>query len=336
VYPVPPLALPDAEQVAMLDTVAQSPAVQLFVQQAQKAAPDFVLTQAHAAAVAAICRRLDGLPLAIELAATRVKLLGPAALLARLDRTLPLLVGGARDLPDRQQTIRRAIGWSYDLLDADQQALFRRLAVFAGGWRLPAAEALVAETSAQAEDIVNQLDELVTQSLVVVELAGGDVRYRFLETIRAYALEQLQASGEELQARDQHCAYYAHALDDRTTDLLSGAMPAVWPELVAELENIRAAWAWAIERRHDQALAAMGQSVQTIYEVRGLFEESVAIFRAAVDMLRLALEQVSPSDPNRTQELRWALGQVLTLYGLRAARQGALQEAYARLREGYS
>ena len=334
VYPLAPLALPDPQQHASSLAVHEAPAVQLFVQQAHKAAPDFVLTETNAAAVAAICRRLDGLPLAIELAATRVRALGVAELLARLDRALPLLVGGARDAPDRQQTMRQAIRWSYDLLDPALQSLFRHLAVFAGGWRLVAAEALAADNGEPSEEVVNQLDELVTQSLVVVELVDGDIRYRFLETIRAYALEQLHATGEDSQIRDRHCAYYARMLDNRTADLLSGTISAVWPELVAELENIRAAWGWAVERRRYQALAAMAPSVQTLYEVHGLFAESVALFGAAVEVLRAALEQLPADAMVRAQELRWELGQLLSLYGIRRARHGAFDEAYARLREG--
>ncbi|HEY8284802.1 MAG TPA: helix-turn-helix domain-containing protein, partial [Chloroflexota bacterium] len=141
-YPVAPLALPDLSRVPALEEVACSPAVRLFVERAQAVRPDFTLTGTNASAVAAICRRLDGLPLALELAAARVKLLQPTALLARLDRALPLLVGGARDLPERQQTMRATISWSYDLLDAGEQAVFRQFAVFVGGCALEAAEAV--------------------------------------------------------------------------------------------------------------------------------------------------------------------------------------------------
>src|SRR3712207_5344361 len=137
-------------------------------------APGFELTQQNAASIATICRRLDGLPLAIELAAVRIKLLGTTGLLARLERALPLLVGGPRDLPDRQQTMRRAIEWSHDLLDTGQQALFRRLAVFAGGWTLEAAEAVGADEAGEAGEVVERLAQLVEQSLVVVE--PGDER----------------------------------------------------------------------------------------------------------------------------------------------------------------
>jgi predicted ATPase/DNA-binding CsgD family transcriptional regulator len=334
-YLVAPLALPRLDHVPHRDEVALSPAVQLFVQHAQKVSPDFALTQANAATVAAICRRLDGLPLAIELVAARVKLLGTTALLARLDRALPLLVGGARDVPDRQQTMRRAIGWSYDLLDASQQALFRQLGVFMGGWTLPAAEALVAADGGDADEVVDRLDDLVNQSLVVVEPSDTDVRYRLLETIRAYALEQLQAHGEEVHARDQHCAYYARELSSRTEALLSGAMPAAWQAVAADLDNVRAAWAWVVKQRDHHALARMGQSVQVIWELRGLFEESVALFRAAAEALSAAAAETG--EPTvRDSERDWALGQILSLYGFRVARSGQLRFGRKQLRTGYA
>ncbi len=328
VYPVVPLALPSMDGQLSFDALAAAPAVQLFVRHARKAIPHFALTSTNASTIAAICHRLDGLPLAIELAAARVALLGTTTLLARLDQALPLLTGGARDMPDRQQTIRAAIGWSYNLLDKAQQAHFRRLAVFAGGWTLVAAEVVIPGT---AGEVLQTLDALTSQSLLVVEPSEDGVRYRFLETIRAYALEQLQASGEELDACDQHCAYYAHMLDAQTQGLLSGAMHTIWQELAPDFDNIRAAWLWAVRRGYHQALAAMGQGMQTIYEVRGLFEEGAKRFHDAVSALRAAHAE-SPHD----RECAWSLGQLLSLYGIRAARYGTFGEAHERLREGYA
>jgi predicted ATPase/class 3 adenylate cyclase/DNA-binding CsgD family transcriptional regulator len=330
-----PLLLPSLDHVPHLEEVAAAPAVQLFVQHAQALAPSWTLTQANAATVAAICRRLDGLPLAIELAAARVKLLGTTGLLARLDRALPLLVGGARDLPDRQQTMRQTIGWSYDLLDEGQQALFRRLAVFMGGWTLAAAEALIAAEVGDVTEVVTELDELVSQSLVVVETADGAVRYRLLETIRAYTLEQLQANGEETRTRTWHCAYYARELGERTERFLGRDMYAAWSEISPDLDNIRAAWALAVQQRDPQALAQMGQSVQVICEIRGLFEEGLALFREAAAALKAAVEDRAMAAAAQRPELLRTLGQILSLYGLRAARYGQFREARDRLHESY-
>jgi predicted ATPase/transcriptional regulator with XRE-family HTH domain len=321
-FPLAPLALPGAGAVLLLEAAAHSPAVQLFLHAAQRATPDFALTDDNVATVAAICRRLDGLPLAIELAAARLQLLGPAALLARLDQALHVLAGGARDLPARQQTMRATIGWSYALLEPREQALFRRLAVFAGGWSLDAAEAVA---GAATSTVLDDLASLADHALIVVEPAGGEVRYRMLETIHAFAAEQLRgAADEEAAVRDRHCAYYVELLSAHREGLLSGEMIDHWQALAPDLENIRSTWGWAVRQGRHEELALMGPGIQTFAEVRGLFTESVARFREAVDALRPAA-----SDP----AVAGSLGQLLSLYGIRAARTGELAEAEERLRE---
>jgi predicted ATPase len=191
--PGKPSFLDEARLDVYLATLTQSAAVALFLQRAQDVKADFQLTNANAPAIAEICARLDGLPLAIELAAARVKLLPPQTLLGRLSSRLTLLTGGARDLPERQQTLRGAIAWSYDLLSPKEQALFRRLAVFVGGWTLEAAEAICA-TPESAEalplDILDGVGALVDKSLVrQQERADGEPRCAMLETIREYGLE---------------------------------------------------------------------------------------------------------------------------------------------------
>ena len=194
-FPVLPLPLPPPDDVHVVAELAQIPAVTLFVERARATQPTFTLTVDNAVAVAAICRRLDGLPLAIELAAARVKVLPPLALLNRLGQRLPLLTGGGSDLPTRQRTMRDAIAWSYDLLTADEQALFRRLAVFAGGFTLSAAEAMAAPD--QYLSVLDGVGALVEQSLVR-HTAGSEAEPRFLmlETVREFGLEQLAAAGE--------------------------------------------------------------------------------------------------------------------------------------------
>ena len=171
------------------------PAIDLFVQRARAIVPDFALTEENAPAIAAICQRLDGLPLAIELAAARVRLLPPQALLERLERSLPVLTGGPRDAPARQRTLRDAIAWSHDLLEGDEPTLFRRLAVFSGGWTLEAAEAVVGHDGVL--DVFTGITALADKSLVrPVATTGPDPRFGMLETIREFGLEQLAAAGE--------------------------------------------------------------------------------------------------------------------------------------------
>jgi len=181
-YPVGPLPVPSLSRVPEVADIVGSPAVTLFVERARDVCPDFALTRSNAAAVAAICRRLDGLPLALELAAARIRVLDPTAMLARLDRALPVLTGGPRDLPERQRTMEAAIRWSYDLLEPAEQDLFRRLSVFAGGWDLQAAAA-VGVGEHISDEVLDLLASLVERSLVMVD-RGEQVRYRMLEPVR--------------------------------------------------------------------------------------------------------------------------------------------------------
>src|SRR5215203_1930583 len=192
---VAPLALPPEERVLSLTELARVPAISLFVQRAQAIVPSFALTEENGPAIIAICQRLDGLPLAIELAAARVRLMPPHALLERLEHTLPVLTGGPRDAPARQRTLRDAIAWSHDLLEGDEATLFRRLAVFSGGWTLEAAEAVVGRDGAL--DVFTGITDLVDKSLVrPVVTTSPDPRFGMLETIREFGLEQLTGAGE--------------------------------------------------------------------------------------------------------------------------------------------
>ena len=201
-YPVPPLALPDLKHLPPLDYLSQYAAVALFIQRAQAIKPDFQVTNANAPAVAEICARLDGLPLAIELAAVRVRLFPPEALLGRLEHRLKALAGGARDLPARQQTLRGTIDWSYQLLDPAEQTLFARLGVFVGGCTLEAAEAVCNPDGALPLEVLDALTSLVDKSLLRqhgdrTSTLDSEPRFGMFETVREYALERLAASGEE-------------------------------------------------------------------------------------------------------------------------------------------
>lgn len=246
-WPLQPLALPAPAQFADIAALAQSPAVQLFVQRAMAVRPDFRLTTANSVAIASICTRLDGLPLAIELAAAHIKVLLPATLLARLERRLPLLTDGAYDLPGRQQTMRGAIEWSHDLLNLDEQRLFRWLAVFAGGCSLEAAEAVGGSLSDGAVDILAALTSLVDKSLMRAEARADTERFTMLETVREYGLERLAASGETEAAQRQHAAY-SMAFAEAVEPELTGAEQATWlSRLEIEHDNLRVSFQWAYE-----------------------------------------------------------------------------------------
>jgi predicted ATPase/DNA-binding CsgD family transcriptional regulator len=253
-FPVPPLALPDPRRLPPLAELARNDAVALFVQRAAAVAPSFALRPEDAASVAAVCVRLDGLPLAIELAAARTKLLPPPALLARLERRLPMLTGGPRDQPERLRTMRDAIAWSHDLLSPEEQTLFRHLAVFVGGCTLEAAEAVgkMHEANGQSEVASSCLSShtscfdlvasLADHSLLrQIEGVGDEPRYAMLETVREFGLEWLAASGEEAAARDAHVAYCLAFADAADRHLLMPGQERWLARLEAEHPNLRAA-----------------------------------------------------------------------------------------------
>jgi predicted ATPase/DNA-binding CsgD family transcriptional regulator len=247
-FPVPPLALPDAAGGSAVSVIAASDAVGLFVQRARAIRPDFALTEENAAAVAAICARLDGLPLAIELAAARIRLLPPLGLLARLDHRLALLTGGASDLPERQQTLRGTIAWSYDLLEPGEQRIFRRLSVFAGGCTLEAAAKVVLDTGDDDLELVDGLISLIERSLLLqIDVGNGDARYQMLATIREFAGEELDRSGEADAIHRRHASWCLELAEWGHHRVLGPESRSVVRRLEAEHDNLRAALAWAID-----------------------------------------------------------------------------------------
>jgi predicted ATPase/class 3 adenylate cyclase len=270
---VAPLALPAEHATPTLETLAQVASVALFVQRAQAAQGDFVLTEENAWDVAEICRRLDGLPLAIELAAARIKLLAPHALLARLEHRLPLLTGGARDAPSRQRTLRDAIAWSYDLLPKEEQTLFRHLGVFVGGATLEAAEAVANPDGDR--NVFGGLAALVDKSLLRSrEGTSGEPRFTMLETVREYALERLAASGEEEGAR-QRLASHILALAERANRELRGPQHGPWLDRLAmEYGNVRAALAWLLERGQAATGLQLTQALRDFVILRGYPSEA--------------------------------------------------------------
>jgi predicted ATPase len=228
----------------------------LFVERAHAVAPGFELTDANAEAVAEICRRLDGLPLAIELAAARIRLLPPQALASRLDQRFSVLSSGTRDLPERQRTLKNTLDWSYGLLPASEQALFARLGVFAGPFSLPAAEAVGAPGEGPASGpgpVIETLGSLVDSSLVRAETRGGQPRFSLLETIRDYALERL-AGGDWVPARDRHAAYFQALAEPSAAELAGPGQLACLGRLETEHDNLWAAMSWLVDQGHlDQA-----------------------------------------------------------------------------------
>jgi predicted ATPase/class 3 adenylate cyclase len=247
--PIPPLELPPSAGPLRLDDVLASEAVRLFVDRARAVQNHFELTEANAEAIVAICRRLDGLPLAIELAASRVRLLPPKAILARLDNRLTLLTGGGRDRPERQQTLRGAIAWSHDLLGRSEQILFRRLAVFAGGWTLDAAEAVVGFGIDPPLPVFDGLDVLHDTSLIRLQEstnrdAADEPRFAMLQTIHEFATEQLVASGDFNQVKENHAAWFLD-LAIVAEPHLSGPSAAAWlNRLENDHDNLRATLEW--------------------------------------------------------------------------------------------
>src|SRR5258707_1194036 len=271
---VPPLGLPDPLCVPPVEDLPRYPAVALFVQRAVAAKPDFELNRENAAAVAEICARLDGLPLAIELAAARVKVLSPASLLARLASRLQLLTGGALDLPQRQQTLRAAMDWSYDLLNPAEQKLFRRLSVFVGGCNLEGVEA-VCDTKGDLDlDLLDGMASMVDKSLAQqVEHVKGESRFVMLETIREYALEKLQASGEESSTKRAHAAYCLVLAEEEATEQ-SGTEGSEWLQRFAsEHDNFRAALEWLTETGDAEWGLRLGTALFRYWEIREYLAE---------------------------------------------------------------
>ena len=288
VFPVPVLALPDLAQLPEGEGLLQFAAIALFLQRAQAMLPTFQLTSANARAVAEICVRLDGLPLALELAAARIRLLPPQALLARLSQRLAVLTSGPRTLPERQQTLRNTLKWSYDLLDAQEQQLFRRLSVFVGGWALEAAEAmgnLGQESDSDGMSLLDGVASLLEKSLLLqVEQGGEEPRLIMLETAREYGLECLTANGEMEAVRQAHATYYLALAESERG---GSQQQAVWLErLEREHDNLRAAMWWFLEQgeagqSYEMALR-LGGALRRFWLVHGHWSEGQRFLRRAL------------------------------------------------------
>jgi non-specific serine/threonine protein kinase len=324
-HAVPPLGLTVDDERASVDNVARSEAVRLFVARAQAVREDFALAPENAAAVAAVCRRLDGLPLAIELAAARIKVLPPAALAARLERALPLLTGGGRDQPGRHGTMRDAIAWSHDLLAPQEQALFRRLAVFVGGFGLEGAE-VVAAAGDLGIDVLDGIASLADNSLLRQEAGrGGEPRYAMLETVREFGLERLEASGEAGEVRDRHAAWYLALTRLAWDDLHRLVRPAVVDRVEAEHPNLRAALGWLEGSGRGEQFLALAAALGYFWYLADHFREGREWLRRA-----LATAPKTPT-PDRAHAL-WHLGHFAHRLGDAAEAQARLEQAVALAR----
>jgi predicted ATPase/class 3 adenylate cyclase len=301
-YPVPPLALPDPAHLPAIERLSQYEAVSLFIERATAVRPGFQVTNENAPAVAELCARLDGLPLAIELAAARSKILTPQAMLVRLDRALPLLAGGSRDLPQRQRTLRDAISWSYDLLDEPERHLFGRLAAFVGGFSLEGAEAVADPGGELGIDAFDGVASLANKSLLRQMVTGPEEpRFFMLETIREYAAERLAEVPDAEEIRRRHARFYL-ALAERAEPELTGPDQVRWLDaLEAEHDNFRAALSWAAEHELDVALR-MGGALWRFWQFRGHLRE-------AAERLEAILGRPRPWDPDaRAKALEGAGG----------------------------
>ena len=342
-YAVPPLLLPDPRHLPPLDRLVEYAAVQLFIARAQAVKVNFVVTHENAPAIAAICQRLDGLPLAIELAAARIKLLPPQALLARLDQTLKLLTGGARDTPTRQQTMRATIDWSYHLLDEGEQALFARLGVFVGGCTLDAAEAVGNARRDLPMDALNGLAALVGKSLLQqIEGPSGEPRFTMLETIREYALEQLRASGEQQAARQQHAAYF---LAFAETTSANEQRAEAWLPLLAEEDNLRAALQQALNSEDAETALRLIGAQYPFWLQHGNLTEANRHIEAALALPQTEQTPMLMTNVAHTQQgagwaatLRGDHARALVWFERAAALYQAIddQEDYAATLRGYS
>ncbi|HEX6477286.1 MAG TPA: tetratricopeptide repeat protein [Ktedonobacteraceae bacterium] len=271
-FVVPPLALPNPAHLPELAVLARMPSIALFLQRTQATRPEFELTESNARSIAEICVRLDGLPLAIELAAARMKLLSPQVLLARLGQRLTILTGGGRDVPARQQTLRNTIDWSYQLLDAREQQLFRRLSVFVGGCTLQAAEAFYRGPDDVAEETLDGIASLIDKSLLQrVEQTGEneETRLLMLETIREYAQEALIANREEGVVRQAHADYFLLLAEEAEPELKGPRLVAWLDRLEQEHDNLRAAWQWAEEGGRIEMALRFGIALERFWVVRG-------------------------------------------------------------------
>jgi len=270
-YRVPSLGLPDVDHLPSLDSLSQYEAVKLFIDRATAAMPNFKVTNDNAPALAQICHRLDGIPLAIELAAAKIRVLGVEQIAKRLDDRFKLLTGGSRTAMERHQTLRAAVDWSYNLLPPEEQTLFRRLAVFIGGWTLEASEAVCGDDS--DNDVLEILEQLINKSLVITEDQQGTSRFRMLETIRQYANEKLVDSGESEFLREKHLGFFLTLAETAEPHLYRHEQLEWLTRLDTDYENLRAALELALDKESAELSLRLCAALGMYWHIRGYWIE---------------------------------------------------------------
>jgi predicted ATPase/DNA-binding CsgD family transcriptional regulator len=320
-WTVPPLSVPDLQHSTSVEELANFESLRLFVERARYRRPAFALTPQNAKTVAEICRRLDGIPLAIELAAARVGVLSVDQIVARLEDSLRLLTTGGRTAPPRQQTLRGTLDWSYGFLSEPEQILFNRLSIFAGGWTLEAAEAVVAGGALEEEDVLDRLSDLVNKSLVEAEGGVGEaLRYRMLEPVRQYGQERLETSGEADVVRRRHALFFLTLIEE-SEPRLWGPEEVTWLErLDSENGNLRAALSWALEQAEVELGLRLAAGLRWFWYARGYYGEG-----------RGWLEEVLAKD---SRAPRTARARALDAVGWLAHDQGDIARTVAAAEEG--
>jgi predicted ATPase len=333
IFQVPSLALPKLKHSLSMKEIAHSEAVQLFLERARAVKPGFLMNKQNAPIIAQICQRLDGIPLAIELAAARIRIFSPEQILARLDDRFRLLTGGSRTGIPRQQTLRALIDWSYDLLTLAERLVLRQLSVFAGGWTFEAAEAVVEQYDDPSIDVLNLLTYLIDKSLVEVDehSNNGEVRYHFLETIQQYADEKLLESGEASRLRDRHLEFFLKFAEETEPNLTSSEQFRWLTRLEAEHDNLRVALAWGLENDPFAALQLTG-AVATFWNIRGYMSEG----RSWITKALARLETLPEIQVGMAQNYKAAQAKVLFGLGLLMIGQGDNSKAIEAFRQSTS
>ncbi len=327
-FAVQPLRVPDVKALPSLAALSQFEGVKLFIERAVASKRDFSVTNENAPAIAGICERVDGLPLAIELAAARVKLFSPQALLGRLETSLNVLAGGSRDLPNRQQTLRGAIAWSYDLLDEPQRRLFARISVFARGANLEQVEAVCGPASELGVDVLSGLDELADQSLLRRLPDFDEPRLLMLHVMREYAAEKLEESGESTVIHDRHAAVYQDLAEAAEPHLFGSDQKKWLDRLEMDYDNFRAAFDWAQSKGDSLRAMCLGSAFWRYWQMRGHLREGRARLEAVLSM---------PSSRDHVEERAMALeaaGGIAYWQGDMPATQTFYDESLALVREG--
>jgi predicted ATPase len=274
-YRVPSLGLPDVTRLPSIESLSQYEAVKLFIERAVSAVPTFKVTNENAPFVAQICYRLDGIPLALELAAAKVRVLNVEQIARRLDDLFHLLRGGSRTALGHHQTLRAAIDWSYNLLPVVEQVFFKRLSVFAGGWTLEAAESVCSDAPVDRDDVLDLLEHLINKSMIVVDEGPHETRYRFLETMRKYAHEKLLESGESENLRDKHLEYYLYLVETASPLLIRPDQLKELARIEADYENLRQALHWAMGRPSAETALRLTGAMGFYWNVRDYLLEGI-------------------------------------------------------------